>query len=404
MRRRLLAASSPAVSGAILTGAALASRIGMALWSVLLARALGISDFGSMSVALAMLVAAQALSDAGAAPYLTRELAVGHKDATTLVRDTLWGQALLGILVGAVVVLLMNFMGQSTNVAVLTAIGVLIGLFSQVSRGLLRGNGLFAREASCQMIGTAGLIAATFLLRDSYSIVIALLTYIVAQLPLLLGSMGNWPQDVFKARPKILSHLKRTLPFNLGGTLSGVYLRSDVIVLGAVVGTDLVALYSAASQVFLGIISVAAVGGAVALRELTLAKEQDWRRVFFTLFAFFGLLGIIACGATYMASPYMARIFGPDFGAASHVLRVLAFGLPLSFLTAIVGQGLVSLGAERFVAWNFLCLVGFGLPLYWALATTRNVELFAAGVVSLVLMSLVYQLLMLRRVMNVVSP
>jgi polysaccharide transporter, PST family len=133
--------------------------------------------------------------------------------------------------------------------------------------------------------------------------------------------------------------------FAMQSTLA-LYTSANVVLLGFVATTTQVAHFGAAERIvragtaLMGTVTTAAFPRLTALvtaGELTRARQAAFR-----LAAVAGAGALLVAGVlALLAGPLVRLVFGPGFGEAADVLRVLALILPLIAVTGVLGAGLL---------------------------------------------------------------
>jgi len=159
------------------------------------------------------------------------------------------------------------------------------------------------------------------------------------------------------------------------------FVTIDMLMLGIMSGPDQVGLYSAAyrilSQVLLTYYLLTSVLYPQMARQTVAERVHMLRpRILLALFAAgIALAGLVAA----VRRPALSILFGHDFVAASPLLLVLAFAIPLDFLVSYLNSAYIAWSMERKVlvcvvvaAASNVVLNWIGIPRYGAMAAAVN--------------------------------
>jgi PST family polysaccharide transporter len=148
----------------------------------------------------------------------------------------------------------------------------------------------------------------------------------------------------------------------VGSASSTFYSYGTVFMLGLVVSTAQLALYASAQRLVAAAVRVTAPIGAVTYPRVTYLvgsgrEDRAQRLASLTLIATGVLAGAIAIGFVVLAPQLVDVLVGPEFSAATPILRGLAVLLPLLAVAATLsGQWLLPRGLDR--AATSITLVG----------------------------------------------
>lgn len=384
----------------MLGGASVGTKALMALWMIVLARALTASEFGELSLVLAMLAVSQIVADTGVSLFLTREVAdKGLVESGPLVSAAMRLQTALGVLVGSVLwAVLETVQAAPTRIILPVVLGVILGGTTQVSRGVLRGQQLFLVDAALQVFGAGSLVIATLIMGAGVSVILAVWVFVACQVPvsllLPLWFMWRWPRRKTSQVVRVRSLFRRTISFNLFGSLAALFTRLDIIILGWMASNVAVARYSASLQIFYG---VSAVAGAAALALLPtfvsavrMSDPRQARSAFVRQLKLYGLAGLACSVAVVGASGFMPTIFGPGYSDSVELLRLMGAGLFAVVPGYVSGQMLIAQGRQRVVLYCFVFAFCAGALIYPTAFTAAGVIGVAASMIALsALMSII---------------
>jgi len=159
----------------------------------------------------------------------------------------------------------------------------------------------------------------------------------------------------------ITTTLKYAWPITLTLLLNTVYFRIDSFILTSAKSFTEVGIYNVAYQVFQNAITIPTFIMNSFYPMMIMLFHENRKKFFYQLkiaaagLFFLSLIGVVF---TYFLSPWIINILaGPGFEGSNESLKVLAFGFPAYFLTALLMWVFVLLGKQKIMFWVYL----FGL-------------------------------------------
>lgn len=334
----------------------------------LLARYLGVDDFGRYVTVLSLIAIVALVSDAGLTVVGMREY---------VVRDTVARTRLVPNLVGLRIVITV------VGVAGATAFAVLAGYSSSMVIGtLVAGVGLVlvvvqqAHTIPLQSELRLGLVSALDLTRNALTVLcmIALIlasagfvAFLAAPIPaavavlaatalILRGRVGLQPAFRTEEWHYLL---RQAIPVAIASTVGAFFYRSAIIVMSVMATPDETGYFSVSFRVIEAILVVAGLVTASAFPIVARAADGDPGRLVYSMQRLFDV-GVILGAWTAIcvilgAEVAIAVVGGPEFQPAVSVLRVQGLALTVSFLVAVWATGLWALRGQRALAWaNFV--------------------------------------------------
>lgn len=390
---------------AALGSANVLSRIIVALWLMLAARLLGVSEFGRFSVLFSVLLTAQAVADAGLSTLVTRRVSKhGLVDEKRLVASSfaLQGCIAIAVALGTLVVTSVG-MNAPASAAAATATGAAAACMAPIAKGVLRATRRFGTEGRLQilstmvlLLGTGASVAVTSTASQllwTYALVQVLTAVTLITVAVPWTSWG--PRSVVKR--ELRNAFAAGLPFNIMSTASLVYLRSDVFALGWARSDTELGHYSAAVQVYQGAWILGSVLAVVSLPRLvrrTTSEDGDIRlrsaasSLVVGMLLLGGFLGVVLL----VTAPRLVPIlFGVEFERSGPLLQVLACSMPLVYANFALGQVLIAMHRERVTMLNALLLAAIALVSFPPAAAGGGTTAVALVVVGLTALSTVVQ-------------
>jgi O-antigen/teichoic acid export membrane protein/GT2 family glycosyltransferase len=321
--------------------------------NALLARALGVADFGLLYLVTAMATFAYVVADWGQSSYLVREVAREPDRAGELLGTGLLLRVLGAFAVWPPTVLVAWLLGYDAHIQLLTGLMiaatlplVLVQRFASVFRGKERMD----YEAVVTVLAkalTLALTAAAFALGGR------LVASIVAQ---GVGTAGALVLSVLFMRRLALPPLRvsrRTArELFVGGTPFAAMILTitaqsylDALVLAKLAPALVVGWYGAARNVMNALITPASILGTATFPRLarSAARPADFQRQLRSSLRPLLGLGALAAVGTYLFADFAVKvIYGKaEFGPAALLLRVFAPVLLLFFVDVLLGNAVM---------------------------------------------------------------
>lgn len=344
--------------------------------SISIARKLGDVTFGEYSFALAFTAIFAVFSDLGYNTLLLREVAKDKSQVNKYLNNTLGIDALLSILIFALIVIVINLMGypaNTKNVVYLFGIYTLLRSFSGVFKVTFR--------AFEKMEYEAGIAIFTNIIRVSLGLLVLFLGYSLIELALVFIFLSIF--DVLFSllvckrkfvKPKIelnfnfwKNTIKIALPLSMLSMFGIIYVRADTIMLSMIKGDAVVGWYNAAYNLIrqLKIIPILFLTSLfpAALGVFNKSKSQFYR-YYEKSIRYLVALGLpMAIGLTLFSKDIIIFIYGDQYINSIPALRILSWDCLLLFIYVALGNALVGMGKERQVVFSALICAGVNITL-----------------------------------------
>jgi O-antigen/teichoic acid export membrane protein len=343
--------------------------------SALLLRHLGVVATGDYVTVLSLVTLTSGATETGLAAIGVRELSTLTPDAARVFFRSLSGLRLVFAFAGGLLALAISVAsGYSSTLilgTLLTGWGFVL-LTSQTTFTLPLTVRLNLRNVTVvevvRQVATAAAIVVFVLLGASLlpfwsaTVIGGVVATALAAL-LIRGSMPLLPafdREIWG------SLLRRTLPYSLAAAVGVVYFRLAILIMSHVASGQQTGYYGASFRIIEVLFVVPQLIVGTTLPIFARAARDDRARLEYALGRTFDaclLLGL-AVGLSLItgASFIIAVVAGPKFAPAAAVLRVQGFALIATFVGAVLGYALLSLGRYREVLLiNLTVLVLSGL-------------------------------------------
>jgi len=324
---------------------------------VLIARALGPSQFGVYSLAVFWGFLAGQLADSGLHLLINREEV---RAKGTLAKVSLLVKIRLALILAPALVLV-SFITVADPLQLLAfwtvAYSFVVYSFAEYGYSLLRAQGRLAQEAAITLTGRVLLLLCGLLGSwvgvgglDWVALAHMLVSLMVAGLTLYLTyPLRSTP--AFNAAESAWKVWKGALPLGLGLLLSLMAFRVDVVLLSIFRSQTELGNYSAAYRLFEPCLMLPAVflTGWFPRLVRTAAFPTKFRAMSGQLLVLLGTLAVMIM-VIYMllAGPLVQWLYGSSYAAGAGLLELLALVIPIIYLNYALTHLLIAQGLEKY--------------------------------------------------------
>ncbi|MBI2019007.1 flippase [Candidatus Daviesbacteria bacterium] len=324
--------------------AQLLTRIISFFYTIYLARILGVSEFGLLTVALAYFSIISSVSDLGFNRFLIREIARGK----IKIQELIWNIAMLRLTLTSVLFAVFSIFlyildpdKMRVSLILLATLAILpqsIALtFDAVFVGLRK---LQFSAISLLLSGLATVAIGIFLVSRGLgptgainAIIFGQLVYVLVLFFFFLKHEGVTLQSI--KLPILKQTITGSLPYGLLGIMGLLYFKVDAIILSYFRGSFETGIYGAAYR-FLEAATFIPYAFFASLFPV-LAKAHDLspasvKQLYFKSLKIMALLGFILAAAYFFILPQVIYIFLPDYLLSVGAIKILAFSIPFMFL------------------------------------------------------------------------
>jgi O-antigen/teichoic acid export membrane protein len=355
------------------------SRLFDILTIFLLARYLGVVDFGKFSFALAYVGLFSVVIDLGFNLILVRELSKSPERGARLYGSGVslnFVFAGLGALAAVGSILVLRYPPEIKVLVALASLNLFVSFrmpsFKDVFEvPLVAGLKLkySAAAAAANRILTLPVMVGAMLLKAPLGLLV--LIYALVSLPsflLLLHYSRAVVRPAFRAEwPDWLFLFKEGLPLGLAGILAIVYAQADTLLISKFWTMKEVSFYSAARRVMEPLQLLPAAFGLSILpviSEMFVRRKDEIVRVYRKSLLYILLLALpIAAFLFCFSRPVVTLLFGADFREAARALALLSFSLPFVFISHMSAVVFIAVHKQKTAAFIWLA----ALSLYFSL-------------------------------------
>ena len=344
------------------------------LWTIAIARYLGVNDYGILSFAISFTVLLGMGTDIGMSTFATREISQDRSKTQKYINNVIPFKILLSIalfIVTALILLLLGYNKLTIEVALIISIETIFICMIKFIGGVFQ-----AYEN--QKINSIGEMIAGILLLIFTFIVIALnlgligvaISYALAYLIFLIHMVFNMNKSF--GIPKFefdLDFWKRTavksIPFGLSIFFYTVYFSIDVVMIQFLAGDYATGIYNSAYK----IVSVFAAFYVIyqyvifPLMSKLYAEDTNLLKISFESSFKYSLLILLPISiGVYFYSPYIINlIYSSQYALASPAMQILIWTVVFLFINGVATSLLNSIGKELVVTKIYLIAAIFNI-------------------------------------------
>lgn len=354
------------------------------LWTIIIARYLGVSEYGIVSFAISFTALMGIVMDIGISTYITREIAK-HKDLVKkYVNNIFLFKLILAIVLFILSVLILYLLDYSFLTILITLIftielifmsmvGFLNGVFQAFEKVKYQAIGSIL-NSSLLLIGiliTLGLDLGIISIALSYTI-----SYCIFFSYMFLEYINNFNLPKFELDLTFIKEVViGSIPFGLTNFFYTIYFSIDIVMLSFLTGNYATGLYKSAYNIINVFTTFFVVYQAVLFPVMSkfFKESQDLIRVSYELSVKYLLLIIIplSVGVFFYARPIVDFIYSNQYSLASTPIQILIWTVPFLFINGAASILLNAIDKEKTVTKIYImaaifnvCLNLILIPLY----------------------------------------
>ena len=350
------------------------------LWTILIARYLGVSDYGIVSFAISFTGIIVIFMDLGMSTYITREISKHRNLVTKYVNNIFFFKILLAIFLFFLSGLILVLLGSPS----LTLIVTLIFTFEMIAISMVGFlNGVFQafEELKYQSIGTilnSGLLLIGILLTmyHNWGVIAIAFSYVVGYFIYFLYMFIKYVQKFSFPKmeinlPFIKSIVINSLPFGLTNFFYTIYFSIDVVMLSYLAGDYSTGLYKSAYNIITVFTTFFPVYQNVIFPVMSkfFEESRDLIKVSYELSVKYLLLFIlpISVGIFFYARPVVDLIYNNQYSLATTPVQILIWTVSFLFINGAASTLLNAVDREVIVTKIYIAAAIFNVILNFIL-------------------------------------
>jgi O-antigen/teichoic acid export membrane protein len=328
---------------------------------IYIARYLGEVGFGKYSFALAFTGLFAIIANFGMNNYIIREIARNKEQTREYLTNVSVIKLILSFLAFGFIILTINIMDyprDTTYAVYLFGIYMILTSFAQTFRSVFQAFERMEYDAVVMVIEKIILfMLVLFVIFSGYGLIELAYVYIVAGIVAVTLSFSIILIKIAKPKPTIDFSLGKPLiigsiPFALGALFGVLFFQIDTVMLSVLKDDAAVGIYNAAYNplLALGVIPTVFIAALypVMSRYFVSSKSKDSLEILTGLSSkYMAILSFpVAMGCFVLANKFIALFYAGQFSASIIAFQILAFFIPLRFVSSITGTLLTSINRQ----------------------------------------------------------
>lgn len=327
-------------------------------YNLILARNLGVSDFGLYIAALSYFGLVSAVADLGISNYLIRELSLDKSKlprllaTTILLRLTLLSVTFSVFAVGFYLLDPDRLRGALATLAVLAVLPQAISLTIDSSFVVLQNLkasaiSLVVLNLSTSLVGVLMVKSGVGVMGPVLALIIGQVIYVGSQVLLALRLKVDFIGEVSVSSVKSL--IKEAVPYGFLGILGLLYFKVDSLILVYLKGSYEAGIYGMAYK-FLEAVSLIPASVSMAIFPVMVKlRSSDWEQygLYRKGLSRLLILSIFTALGFFVLLPVLVNNFLSQYKAGIAVVRILALSVPFLFMISV--QGVVMFSKKEFL-------------------------------------------------------
>ena len=316
------------------------------IWTILLARYLGVNDYGILGFAISITTILGVLDDLGISTHIVRHIATDYESAPKYLGNALPLKVIFSTFKIILTIITLVIMGKNEFTITITLLFTLEMIFKSYIYTL---NGAFQafEEGKFQGIGNILINTNTllFILISIYTnlgLIGVAFSYILANIIALVYEYYVLNKYIVKPKYELdLEFCKKitllSLPFAVTSILYTIYYSIDVVMLSAMVGDYATGIYNATYKLISVLTLFYGVYGAVIFPVMSKLYKNDKSMLLVSFEKSIKYLMMIiiplATATVFYSSDIIQLIYGNQYNAAASVLSILIWTVCLLFIS-----------------------------------------------------------------------
>ena len=350
------------------------------LWTILIARYLGVTDYGTLSFVISFTVLIGMGTDIGITTFTTRELAQNRSKTKKHINNLILFKIILSIILCIFTVLIVYLLGYNDLVVELTLIMFIeasfVTMFNFVN-GIFQAHEDLKPSAIGVILYSLSLITLIFIVSFldlgivavaiSYSLAYLLgLSYVSCKLIKTFG-YPKFEMDIPFCREVAI----KSLPFGLTIFFYTIYFSIDVVMISWLAGDYATGLYNSAYKIISVFTAFYVIYQYVIFPLMSKLYTEDTNMLkisFEQSFKYSLLILLPIIIGVYFYSPYIITlIYSSEFALASAPMQILIWTVVFLFINGVATSLLNSIGKEFDVTKIYIVAAIFNIGLNYFL-------------------------------------
>jgi O-antigen/teichoic acid export membrane protein len=336
------------------------SKIFQILLVIILARHYGPNVFGEYSFAIVFTFVFSMFVDLGLNTLVLREVSVNKGLTSKYLKNIFFVKVLFSVLTFALIILIINLMEYSSEVKFLVYCFGLYNIFLQLVEYIK----VFFKAYEFMHIDCmirvfekiTTVVTSLVLIFLGFSIIYVALVFVTSAVLTTIFALILIKKKISEFSAKLdgdftKSFMIRVIPFAVSSILYMIYLKSDIIIINSMIGSELTGIYTSAMQLIETLLFITTFIGLAVFPVISKSfvenKTRFWR-IYEKISKFLFIIGLpIVIGTFILSDRFISAIYGNQYKGAGIILKILIFFIFFHFLTAFNGYTLYSMQLEK---------------------------------------------------------
>lgn len=317
------------------------------IYTIYMARYLGVENFGIFSFALAFSSVLGIFTDLGLNTLMTREIARDRSKTTRYLNNIFSIKLVLAVLLLISTFMILNLVyTSSTEIFVIyfIVLSFVFSTFSLMFYAMFQGYEIFKYQAIAVILNSSLMLISVFLgMAFKFNVIgFAFIYSVVSGFTLIYILWVSFNNSLF---PKFevnwefwKSLIKLSLQFGLIGVFATVYVWIDSIMLFFMQGNITVGLYNAAYRIIIVLLFIPSVINVAIfplMSKFYVLSNKPINKIFEKYFKLMLIIGIpMGLGVDILSSNIISILFGNSYSGAVNALQILIWATVFTFLNA----------------------------------------------------------------------
>lgn len=316
------------------------------IWTILIARYLGVNDYGILGFAISLTGILGITTDLGISTHVVRHISTDYDSAPKYLGNVFPLKSLFSIgtfILTLIILILLKSNELTITITLLFAIEMIMKSFC----GLLIGTFQAFEEGKYQGISSTllNLILFVFILISVYTdlgLFGITISYVAANLIALIYTYYAFQKHLVKPKFEIDREFCKTiliasLPFAVGSILSTIYFSIDIVMLTQIIGEYATGIYNASYKLISVLMLFFTIYGAVIFPVMSKFYKSDEKLLIISFEKSVKYLTLIivpiAVATTLYSADIIHLVYGHEYDAASTPLSILIWTVCLLFIS-----------------------------------------------------------------------
>ena len=355
------------------------------LWTILIARYLGVSDYGIVSFAISYTGLIGIVIDLGLSTYITREIAKHKELLFKYMNNIFLFKIILAIALFFISGLILYFLGYSHLTIIVSLIFTIEIIIMSLTTFL---NGIFQAVEQVKYQAIGNIINSIFLLigilitiKFDFGVISIAIAYTIAYsiffIYVFLKYVQKYNLPKFELDLEFIKEvLIASLPFGLTNFFYNIYFSIDIVMLSYLTGDYATGLYKSAYNIITVFTTFFVVYQSVVFPVMSkfFEESQNLIKVSYELSVKYLLLIIIplSVGVFFYARPLVDLIYNNQFSLASTPVQILIWTVSFLFVNGSAAILLNAIDKEKTVTKIYILAAIFNICLNLVLIPMYN--------------------------------